>query len=498
MHSKDRQWPLIFGFAVMLLAIFPIEFVLEYALAGISIQQMVSTVDWYSWNNCSIVILIVAGAIFVATLIRYGFQARRREQRRARALDGNASAMPVVSDLSPESSADALSHVPLTLHWNNGDVIMATTEGLRWQRPRRRAVSLAWTEARLLERWERGILGARKKPEIAEYGYCLYASARKYIEWTDAPAGQVPGDHLSWKEKEQLQHTLLTLVMAHTQLPLRTTANPESEDAQRQRRFLGGFSLAGSAFVLATVLFPLATALLALVAPLTRSFALNFAVAVVIGGIGLALLVAALRGMLTILRPHTSMPPPVVSLPLVSPAVTDDTRATICVGSRLRDRLLNLLLMVVGLVGSIYLVARALQDFPNTDFKHFSFTNLHALALYMFMLCALLGIMFVGAGTFRRATLFSADAMGLYWGRGRKMQTIPWDDVAILTAIVSLSQHLESFKVTGAPPQSNTVDWPADARWAEPPVGGSADGAGAQFAAIVAHRAGIQPTTRWE
>jgi hypothetical protein len=504
MHATDRQWPIVIGWVIAMLAIFPVVFAVAYALTGISIQQMVSRVDWLSWDTCGNVYIVIVVLIYlVIFLIRYGFQARRREQRRTRALAGDVSAMPIVSalgDRSSEASADALSREPLALRWNNGDAITATAEGLRWQRSRRCAVSLVWSEARLLERWHGRFPAQRKMPEIAEYGYCLYASARKYIEWTDAPSGQAPGERLSWKEKEQLQETLLAIVTAHTHLPLRTATNPESaQDTQGQRRrFLRRFSLAGAAFVLAMILFPFATALLALVAPLTRSFALNLAMAVIIGGSGLALLVLVFKALLAILRPRTPAAPPVVNLPLISPAMMDDAKATIRVGPRLRDRLLNLLLTVVGLASGVYLVARALQDFPNTDFQHFSFTNFHALALYMFMLCALLGVMYVAMRTFSRATLFSADATGVHWGRGRKSQSIPWEDVATLTAIYSPPQRLESFKVTGAPPQSNTVDWPVNAQWASPPAGASTEDAGAQFAAIVAQRAGIQPTTRWE
>lgn len=507
MHAKDRQWPFVIGWVIAMLTIFPAAFIAVYALTGISIQQMVSRVDWLSWETCGNVYIVIVVLIYlVIFLIRYGFQARRREQRRMRALAGNESAMPVVSapgDLSPEASADALSHEPLTLRWNNGDTITATVEGLRWERPRKRAVSLAWSEARLLERWHMSASVARKKPEIAEYGYSLYASARKCIEWTDAPAGRVPGERLSWKEKEQLQEALLTLVMAHTRLPLRAAAAPDSSQdfPGERRRFLRGLSLAGTSLVLMLVLIPLATGVLALVAPLTRSLALNLSVAIVFGGVGLALLVVAIRGIFVALRPHIPIPPPVAQLPLAPPAVAHDTKVAIRVGLRLRDRLLNLLLTAVGLACGVYLVVRALQDFPNTDARHFSFTNLHALALYMFMLCALAGIMFVAMGTFRRATILSTDATGFHWGVGKTVQSIPWDDVAILTAIYSPPQQLESFKVTGAPPQSNTVQWPADARWSEPPAGIAADAtddAGIQFAAIVAHRAGIQPTTRWE
>lgn len=220
--------------------------------------------------------------------------------------------------------------------------------------------------------------------------------------------------------------------------------------------------------------------------------------AIVIGGVGLVLLVADVKGLIAVYRPHAPVPPPIVQLPLVPLVVTPDTTVAIRASLRLRDRLLNILLVAVGLASSVYLVVRALQDFPDTDFQHFSLTNLHALALNMFGLCAIIGIMFVAVGTFSRATIYSADMTGLHRGRGKKALSIPWHDVVILTATVSPPQKLESFDVIEAPPYSNEISWPADARWVRPPEGILADNAGAQFAAIVAARAGVQLTTQWE
>ena len=64
---------------------------------------------------------------------------------------------------------------------------------------------------------------------------------------------------------------------------------------------------------------------------------------------------------------------------------------------------------------------------------------------------------------------------------------------------VSKTNELTSLSVQESPPQSKTISWRADARWVRRPDGASpTDNAGAQFAAIVAQRAGVQPTTRWE
>jgi hypothetical protein len=82
---------------------------------------------------------------------------------------------------------------------------------------------------------------------------------------------------------------------------------------------------------------------------------------------------------------------------------------------------------------------------------------------------------------------------------GMKLQTIPWYDVASLTAIYSRPQELESLEVISTPPQSTIITWPASARWMQPPADTlpNVGDAGAQFAAIVAERAGVQPRARW-
>jgi hypothetical protein len=508
MHSIDRHWPVMFVPVIVVLAMLLVAYIVLYGLTGESPQWMISRIDWLSWNTCLNVYIAVIGAIFGWGSILYGLRARRRERIRMRALAGDVSAMPVVSssaNLSLEATTDAMRDEPLTLHWSDKSVVTASQDGLRWQRPKKRDVVILWSEAHLLERWKPYHLFRREKPdpkapEIIAYGYCLYGRGNAFIEWTDAPESQAAGERLSWERKQRLEEELLSIVTAHTRLPVRSMGSPiSSQDTQgKQSRSLRGISLYGSILVQVIVLIPLVTGILALVAPLTRSLILNLSVAIVIGGVGLVLLVADVKGLIAVYRPHAPVPPPIVQLPLVPLVVTPDTTVAIRASLRLRDRLLNILLVAVGLASSVYLVVRALQDFPDTDFQHFSLTNLHALALNMFGLCAIIGIMFVAVGTFSRATIYSADVTGLHRGRGKKALSIPWHDVVILTATVLPPQKLESFDVIEAPPYSNEISWPADARWVRPPEGILADNAGAQFAAIVAARAGVQLTTQWE
>ncbi|HKT40262.1 MAG TPA: hypothetical protein VJR48_17965, partial [Ktedonobacterales bacterium] len=88
-----------------------------------------------------------------------------------------------------------------------------------------------------------------------------------------------------------------------------------------------------------------------------------------------------------------------------------------------------------------------------------------------------------------------ADERGLYLGRGKAQQFIPWHDIDLFIATVSPDGRL-SFTVIG---NGIRMEWTANARWVQPPEGASTadDDAGAQFAAIVAQRSGIEPTTQW-
>jgi hypothetical protein len=85
--------------------------------------------------------------------------------------------------------------------------------------------------------------------------------------------------------------------------------------------------------------------------------------------------------------------------------------------------------------------------------------------------------------------------MGLYEGRGKAQRFISWHDIDLFIAAVAPG-GLTSFMVLG---NGIRMEWTANARWVQPPEGASTadDDVGAQFAAIVAQRAGVQPTTQW-
>lgn len=83
--------------------------------------------------------------------------------------------------------------------------------------------------------------------------------------------------------------------------------------------------------------------------------------------------------------------------------------------------------------------------------------------------------------------------MGLYAGRGKAQRFISWYDIDLFIAAVA-PVGLTSFMVIG---NGIRMEWRADARWEQPPDGAASADAGAQFAAIVAQRSGVQSTSHW-
>ncbi len=490
MHSKDRYWPVVAGIWFGLTLLFLATLLGIIVSFDFSLPELIHGVDWLSLNTYAQITLFLA---LLTAIYRFGVQyavlARRRERIRRQALAGDEDAMPAASstnDSSPETTAETLQHEPLTLRWANGNVVTASQEGLHWQRPKKRDVLLAWTEARLLEVWEAQALTPRKKDAIFEHGYCLYASANKYVEWTDAPESQIAGERLSWEQKEQLQEALLANVTAHTSLLLRVVPKRHSEqDQQRPMTLRQKISLAGLGLGLFIASIPLGAGILALVAPLTHSFALNLYAAIVYGGIGLVLVGVIVKGLFDLNHPRTPDPisPPYVALPYV-PSAALDAGVAIRFGERLRDRLIWFLLLVASLVSNGYLIFRAIQDFSIGDLGTGTLADAHKLGLGLLMICAFIGSMFAGVAAFSRPTVVVADAEGLHQGKGKKRESISWADVAILFTKVSKTNELTSLSVLEEPPQSKTISWRADARWVRRPDGVSPnDNAGAQFAA---------------
>ncbi|HEX5546743.1 MAG TPA: hypothetical protein VFX24_04985 [Ktedonobacterales bacterium] len=460
-------------------------------------MAVVEQINWTSLQTYGDLLSFTALTVLWITLIVFSIRARKRERRRGRALAGDSAAMPLASDvlqLPPVAPLDDPSPEPLTLHWADDSIVVATTEGLRWQRPKKRDVFIPWHEARLFEVWEGTSMGEDKRhktwnAEIFEYGYCLYASMRRYIEWTDAPTGSTEGEQLSWEQKTRLQQELQAYITARTHLPLRVAR--QAQVAPQKISVLSWFLTLSVWLMLAGI--PITTAILALTAPLTTTLALNIYVAALCGGVGLTVLFLPLWGLTHPSAPKP--PPPSITLPTV-PASSDPV--TIRLSMSLRDRLVSTLLLIFALVSSGYIIVRSIGDFPDVWVRHTSDYDPHIIASLLFFLCALIGVMFIAFGVFSRAVQIHIDNEGLHWGSKNKRGTIPWVDVAILSADFKKSGKLGSFTIREAPPKSQTVSWSVNARWVQRPMDASSDDAGAQFAAIVAQRSGVQPTTQWE
>src|SRR6185437_16974294 len=137
-------------------------------------------------------------------------------------------------------------------------------------------------------------------------------------------------------------------------LLLRIVPKPHSElDQQRPKTSRQKISLAGLGLALFFAAFPLGAGILALVAPLTHSFALNLYAATVYGGIGLVLLGVIVKGLFDLNRQLTPnpIPPSYMALPYV-PSAALDAGVAIRFGERLRDRFIWFLLLVASLVSN--------------------------------------------------------------------------------------------------------------------------------------------------
>lgn len=280
MHSRDRYWRGMFLGPIALVLIAAVLIVMPESL-----MTFVEQINWTSLQTYSNLWPFIGLSPVWIGMIVISVRAQKRERRRARALAGDTAAMPLASDvlqLPSLASTSVTTLEPLTLCWGDGSVIIATAEGLRWQRPKKQDIFIPWHKAHLFEVWEGSFIKEDErektwKAEIFEYGFCLYASMRKYIEWTDAPTGSTDGEQLSWEQKDHLQQVLLTYISARTQLPLRVVRQVPAKETLWWRLY-------ALAMYLIIAAFPVVTAILALTVPLTNTLALNIYVALLCGG----------------------------------------------------------------------------------------------------------------------------------------------------------------------------------------------------------------------
>jgi hypothetical protein len=235
---------------------------------------------------------------------------------------------------------------------------------------------------------------------------------------------------------------------------------------------------------------------LSLTMPLTRTLAFNGYIALVAVAHGIYLLRPTIRAVQVFIRSaELSLPVP-ATLPSVPMALHVATRVALKLPSNPKKRLRSFLIGIL-LVGVLIPLRFSLHDFPRSYYVDESITNLYGDLRFVVLFGFVAGLcymMLAIAPFLTRVTGPVADEKGLSLGRGKARQLIPWHDIDMLI-IAAVPEKIVSFTATG---NGVIVAWPADARWAQPPEGASSDDAGAQFAAIVAQRAGVQPVTRWE
>ena len=502
MHSQDRHWRatslVLTGLVALGLAVLSGLF----TLSDFSLPTMLQMIDGSSCSTWWTIFSFAAFAALIPYFVKhYVVLAGQREQCRKLALTGDYNAMPIVKAQVDESLAareSAAQTEPLTLRWRNGENIAATTASLLWRRRHKRDVVLAWGEARLLERWDARNISKYDKVSVIQYGYCLYANCRKFIEWTDAPEDRNNGQDLSLEQQQRLHEEFLAIVMARTGLPLRAVARGGKPAPRQKSDLLSRFSLSSAAFVLAIPSLPLATAILALVAPLTHVPALNIYTAVTLGAAGLMLL---RMPVITIWRTIWPPPPRSADLPISLPPAPVLPRPDAPIAIKTRSSIEQnprVVLLSLLVVGNIYPLIGAIQEIGFDQLGHGDLVHLPKLTAELLMLCLACDILVLCAFSIGCSSTLLADEEGLHWRYGKKQQSIAWSDISSLHVSVSSSGTLESFALVEEPSTLGPFDWPANARWVNPPEGAAPDNAGTQFAAIVAQRAGVQPTTQWE
>jgi hypothetical protein len=443
-------------------------------------------------------VLILVLPLFHITLAA-GLVMRHDERMRARAMLGDTAGMPLARKQPTRLIDGDAARKPLELTWNlqgKTGAITANDAGLVLTRPKRQDVHLAWGEMRL---FEVGFIVQGRDIESLP-GYCAYGGVGQYIEWPGQLVSLKPkmDQDPSLEEYRQRQAALLSLVVTRTGLPLRTLVPeravtgvmelPTVRMVRRANRALGVL------FWVLAVVTSLIAGVLSLTLPLTRTLAFNIYVAMVSVMFGMHLLRPAKRAVLAFIR-SAEMPPPVV-LPYVPAGLQSYASVALKVTSDPRKRLSALLLGLL-LLGTYIPLWFSRFDFPRSYYVDQSITNLYGdLRFVVLLVGMLMGCFYLMTAIFslpRHPAGPQADERGLSLGRGKAQRVIPWCDIDLLIVGVS-SGKLMSFTANG---NGIRVDWPADARWVRRPEGAPTDDAGAQFAAIVAQRSGVQPTAQW-
>ena len=479
MHSSVRHWRARFWiFGVIVAAM------IVYAVAPMPFKKP------YIEPGFALLLIVLFGLPAVVLYIEGSLASRNSERDRALAIVGETGKMPLARAQPERAPADALTSEPLELRWKGG-VLSATDKGLLLRRPRKADVSLAWADIRLFE------LYLTREQALFTPGYCVYGSDGRFIEWPGLLAPIRPTRNPSEEAFRGRVRTLLALVTARTSLPLRTvdlslttTAGPEHVGSRVYRALKVYYLLLATATLLLA-------GILSLTMPLTRTLAFN----VYVAAMGLAYGAYLLRLMVRAFHEFTrsASPPPPTPLPSPPASIQPTTPVRLKLARGPKNPLRSLLLGVLFL-GMLIPLWFSRFDFPRSYYADESITNLYGdLRFVVFLAGMLLGIQYIEPvimGFLSWPLYLMADENGLSQGRGKVRPFIPWHEMDVLAARKS-SARFESFRAIG---NGVAIEWTADDKWAEPPAGALPDAgdAGAQFAAIVAQRSGVQPTERWE
>ncbi len=559
MPSVDRKWRLARGFgygviagAALLLVAFFISGLLIWGTLASALAQM----DWGFFWFC------LFGVGMGVMLVRNATQSRERERLRALALAGDAHAMPAAAIKPPLAPQAGATHQPLMLLWrparlpwllvtfslfiaitltfalvallamvvfpasswlllvlgaalvaleigwfiwwwaqrrraSNG--VIATSEGIRWLRPRKAEIFIPWDEARLFEVWR------ARASEDQFSGYALM-SARALVEWREYSPKNAPAaaDGASYEEMLRRSQAIVQTIIARSGLIPRT-CEPDlavKEEAVAALNIASGtrssgwrrLSLVGTSFILALTAMPLVAAVGALVAPLTNSQPLNIYAAATMGATGLALLAVDVWVIAGIVRARASsdIPRPDVRLP--SPPA-GARQMSLRMRHIWRDHVIAL---GIGLltIGDIYALIRGYSDFPEAVDRSVPWWDLHKVTITALYVPVLLLSFVAIAGIMHKGKHIVTDEQGLRSRRGREAVAIPWDMVAELVIRIEKGK-IESYKAVAGDAQRTEVSWPADALWAGVAPSMPGESPAAVFAAAVAQRAGVTPTVEY-
>jgi hypothetical protein len=322
-------------------------------------------------------------------------------------------------------------------------------------------------------------------------GFTLW-SARARIEWVDYQPNRMPlaADDSSKAEMYRRSQILLQTVIAQTGLEPRTCDAAQSgASTSQQRRHWYTVPLGVMVFLL-LITFPVFTAVGALLAPLTDSFALNLYVAVTMGALSLIILSYLVYGLVDMIRrPRVSVRPEIhlPDAPLGGTPLTLRQN-----GASLRGKLGSIVVLLLA-AGDCYAGVRAFIVSLYITRAPSPWSDLPDISLFCIVFIVAI---FAVLPLFMRAKHLSIDDVGIHLGHGKKTTVIPWTNVNKLVITVGRSKAF-FFEVSAGDSLATSIAWS---------TAGALDGApvppdttpGAVFAAIVAQRAGITPRIEYE